>query len=492
MQIIFTAAKQLALVGKREHIHIFKRFLQANKWLKKIMPGENLPPHRKNPVIKILDTPEFKSIFTPELETLADMFKRHKHELRIAGGAVRDILMGINPKDVDFATTATPNQMKEMFEKEEVRMINTNGEKHGTVTSRINDKENFEVTTLRVDVATDGRHANVEFTTDWLLDASRRDLTINSMFLDLDGKVYDYFYGYDHLMQKKVTFVGDPARRIEEDFLRIFRYFRFYGRIADTPDNHDEQTIQAIKDNVEGLQRISGERMWTEWNRILQGNFYKEMTTMLIDCGCAKYMGLPENPNVEHFYEICKKAEDNNVKLRSISRAAALLNSQEEVLQLFMKLRFSNIDRNIALFIVENRDDDLLGDRPLKKYQSHVLKTIDSIRDLREMICEFLRYKGALKLLEEFEKWDSSFPVSGSMLKPYLGNKNQLIGIIISKLKDIWVDSDFQMTGEELLKYVPEMVEDAETEFQENLNKRKQKKMELGMKQKALKKSKMN
>lgn len=91
--------------------------------------------------------------------------------------------MGMKPTDLDFATTATPQQMKDMFNAESIRMINTNGEKHGTITARINDKENFEVTTLRIDMVTDGRHAEVEFTTDWKLDANRRDLTVNSMFL---------------------------------------------------------------------------------------------------------------------------------------------------------------------------------------------------------------------------------------------------------------------------------------------------------------------
>lgn len=97
------------------------------------------------------------------------------------------MLLGQPAKDLDFATTATPQQMKEMFTAENVRMINMSGEKHGTITPRINDKENFEVTTLRVDIVTDGRHAEVEFTKDWKLDANRRDLTINSMFLGNSG-----------------------------------------------------------------------------------------------------------------------------------------------------------------------------------------------------------------------------------------------------------------------------------------------------------------
>lgn len=93
----------------------------------------------------------------------------------------------------------------------------------GTVTPRINDKENFEVTTLRIDTHTDGRHAKVEFTTDWKLDALRRDLTINSMFLDLEGRVYDYFFGYDDLQKRRIAFVGNPIYRIKEDYLRILR-----------------------------------------------------------------------------------------------------------------------------------------------------------------------------------------------------------------------------------------------------------------------------
>ena len=128
---------------------------------------------------------EYRALFTPELKTLAALFEREKYELRIAGGPVRDLLMQIQPADVDFATTATPSEMKALFEREEIRMLNKRGEEHGTITCRINDKENFEITTLRIDVVCDGRRAEVEFTRDWQLDAHRRDLTINSLFLGM-------------------------------------------------------------------------------------------------------------------------------------------------------------------------------------------------------------------------------------------------------------------------------------------------------------------
>lgn len=188
------------------------------------MENEPQPPSRENPIIMKLDVPIFHSIFTPELNTLSELFKKYNYTLRIAGGAVRDILMDLKPTDLDFATTATPEQMKDLFTKEKIRMINTKGEKHGTITARINDKENFEITTLRIDLITDGRRAEVQFTTDWKLDANRRDLTINSMFLDLEGNVYDYFYGYDDLKRRRIVFVGDPTIRIQEDYLRILRY----------------------------------------------------------------------------------------------------------------------------------------------------------------------------------------------------------------------------------------------------------------------------
>ena len=136
-------------------------------------------------VTQKIDTPAYRALLTPHLLKLAELFKANQYEIRVAGGAVRDILMGIIPHDIDFATTATPDQMKDMFTQANIRMINSNGEQHGTITARIDNAENFEITTLRIDVTTDGRHAEVEFTQDWQLDANRRDLTINALFLGL-------------------------------------------------------------------------------------------------------------------------------------------------------------------------------------------------------------------------------------------------------------------------------------------------------------------
>jgi len=361
------------------------------------------------------------------------------------------------PKDLDFATTATPDEMKDMFTKEEIRMINDRGEKHGTITARIGDKENFEVTTLRIDVATDGRHADVEFTKDWKLDANRRDLTINSMFLDFDGSVCDYFYGYDDLMKKRVAFVGDPSTRIREDFLRIFRYFRFYGRISEIPDNHEDSTIAAIKDNASGLERISGERIWSEWSKILEGRFGFELTAKMLECGVAPYIGLPKNPNLEAFEEAYARASANKLNLRAITLISALLRDEDEVMALHKRLRLSAFHRDLALFMVVHREAKPC-EKPLKPYQNIVLNTKAKVQDVQEFVCELLRYKGSLKLLEDFKNWNPpKFPINGHDLKPHVPH-GKIIGRVLTSLKKIWLDDDFKSSSEDLLKQVPEIL----------------------------------
>ena len=141
------------------------------------------------------------------------------------GGVVRDLLLGRKPKDIDIATECVPEETLRLLEREGIRNIPT-GLQHGTVTAHMEDGKDYEITTLRIDRITDGRHAVVEFTNDWKLDAERRDLTINAMSLTLDGTLYDYFEGQHHLAERRVVFVGDARSRIKEDYLRILRYFR--------------------------------------------------------------------------------------------------------------------------------------------------------------------------------------------------------------------------------------------------------------------------
>lgn len=242
-----------------------------------------------NSAVEKLDSPEFKSVLTPELFTVAAPFQEHGFDIRIVGGAVRDILLGIQPKDVDLGTNATPPEMIELFQKHKIHYIET-GLQHGTVTAHVN-KRDFEVTTLRIDTETDGRHAKVEFTHDWKLDAERRDLTFNAMSVGLDGSLYDYFGGQKDLFERRVRFVGDARLRIQEDYLRILRYFRFYGRIALEADNHDQTTLNVIQECSDGLRKISVERIWMEVSKILTGNHTPNLLRRMYELNVSQSIG---------------------------------------------------------------------------------------------------------------------------------------------------------------------------------------------------------
>ncbi|KAL2741908.1 hypothetical protein V1477_009537 [Vespula maculifrons] len=431
------------------------RYLCTNK-SKRIrirMENEIQPSSRDNPIIMKLDVPIFHSIFTPELNTLSELFKKYNYPLRIAGGAVRDILMDLKPTDLDFATTATPEQMKDLFTKEDIRMINTKGEKHGTITARINDKENFEITTLRIDLVTDGRHAEVQFTTNWKLDANRRDLTINSMFLDLEGNVYDYFYGYDDLQKRRIVFVGNPISRIQEDYLRILRYFRFYGRITNNPEEFDENTIKAIKENVSGLEFISGERIWSEWKKILDGRYGGELMLKMIECGAASYIGLPKEPDVENFKTVYHRALNNSLKLHAITLITSLLKNEEEVMILHKRLKFSAYERNLALFLIQHREPKPC-EKPLRPYQLLIINSKLKVSDTKEFVCEVLKYRGMVEFYNEINKWIiPKFPISGHMIKSYVPHA-KMVGPVLCHLKEIWFDQDFKINFEDLIKHV--------------------------------------
>lgn len=189
------------------------------------------------------------------------LLKNAGFDARFVGGCVRDRLAGITPKDYDIATTAKPEEVENIMNKKKLQTIPI-GLKHGTIAVRI-DSTIFEVTTLRQDVETDGRHAKVVFTDSFKEDASRRDFTINAMSEDESGKIYDYFSGIEDLKNKIIRFVGNPDERIKEDFLRILRYFRFAARFC---LQMDSDTLLAIEQLAPNLKNLSNERKKQEFD----------------------------------------------------------------------------------------------------------------------------------------------------------------------------------------------------------------------------------
>jgi poly(A) polymerase/tRNA nucleotidyltransferase (CCA-adding enzyme) len=261
-------------------------------------------------------------------------------EARVAGGAVRDTLAGRPVADIDLATPRRPVQVVEALTQAGIRAVPT-GIEHGTVTA-VSGGRGFEVTTLRRDVQTDGRHAVVDFTGDWQADAARRDFTMNALSMTRDGAVFDYFGGIADLRAGVVRFVGDPATRIAEDYLRILRFFRFHARYASGPP--DSAAVAAIRAGVPGLSRLSAERVWSELTRILAAPDPREAVALMTELGVLAAV-MPEGADPARLARVVAAGAPADPLLR----LAALLAGDPAAFAARLRLSTADRDRLTAL-----------------------------------------------------------------------------------------------------------------------------------------------
>ena len=222
---------------------------------------------------------KIRNIFFPfyrnsDLKFVFKRLQKDTNQPKVAmfvGGCVRKYLNNEDIDDIDIATSLTPEEIKEKFKDTKFNVIDS-GIKHGTVTLVYN-KLKLELTTLRKDIKTDGRHAEVEYTDDWQKDSERRDFTINAIYLTIKGKIFDPQSGVLDLKNKNLKFIGDPQRRIEEDYLRIIRLIRF---ALEYQNEIEQKTFEVIKFNLNGIKKISKERILNELLKILRTkNFVK-------------------------------------------------------------------------------------------------------------------------------------------------------------------------------------------------------------------------
>ena len=375
---------------------------------------------------------DVSSIVTDDLKSIFKSFKSKGFDIKVAGGAVRDIMLGKKPKDVDLATTATPEQMKSVLAG--WRTIDT-GLEHGTITvlGKQNKNEEYEITTLRIDTNQDGRHADTEWTTDFKLDAARRDLTYNAMFADLDGTLHDFFGGEKDLKQGVTKSVGDPNERFQEDYLRILRMFRFSARY-----NHqlDQQHMDAIARNAKGLANISGERFWLEMQKILSTPNAHKAVQAMIHTGVDKMIGL----NVTNFPGL--KFADQGDPILTLAATIGHDNAQH----LARRWKLRNEDRDRLLFITEHKPN-IYTDKVMKVAIVNS-KNPEWTKD-RFLDVLAVQGKGSANGLRG---WIIPvFPVQGrDLLQP--GEKgSKEIGQKLRTLKDRWIDSNFTLSKEELL-----------------------------------------
>ena len=220
-------------------------------------------------------------------------------EIRYVGGCIRKIISKEEVDDIDLATNLDPKQVCDALKINNIKFYET-GIEHGTVTAIV-DKQKFEITTLREDIFTDGRHAKVKFTKNWKEDASRRDFTINSIYSDGDGNLFDPNDGKKDLENGLVVFIGDPDKRIKEDYLRIFRYIRFFVNYS--KKHHNTEIIKKLKINIGGISKLSKERLLDELKKISQLSTLENLVKDKVSLDLIK-MIFPELKNLNIFLKL--------------------------------------------------------------------------------------------------------------------------------------------------------------------------------------------
>jgi poly(A) polymerase len=381
------------------------------------------------------------------------------HPARFVGGCVRDALLGRPVKDVDIATPEAPERVMALLKAANIRAVPT-GIDHGTVTA-VAGTTHFEITTLRHDVETYGRHAKVEFTDDWAADAARRDFTFNAMFADSDGTIYDPAGGLADLHNRRVRFVGDARTRIEEDVLRLFRFYAWYG--APPPD---PEALAACRALAWKLPTLSAERVWAEVRRFLEAPDPAPSLVLAIENGVAPHV-LPGTLNVERLRRLIAIEATLAVPVDAIRRLASLLTvDAEATAELSERLRHSNSERNYLARLITRHG---------------VLKPARDARGPRRALYELgretyrdlvlLSWSGAgaspsdeawTRLWQTAEEWSSPrLPVAGADVLAFGIPKGPHVGALLAEVERWWVARDFSPGREACLRRLAELTKAA-------------------------------
>ena len=290
----------------------------------------------------------------PGLAQLAKVLGADQGEARFVGGVVRDTLLGLDAHDIDLATVHAPGEVIRRLEAAGIKAVPT-GIAHGTVTA-VSSGTVVEVTTLRRDVSTDGRHAVVAYTDDWREDAARRDFTINALYADpSNGRVYDWFDGLADLSAGRVRFIGDPYSRIAEDHLRILRFFRFHARFGDAID---ADGLAACVARANDLMALSRERVAAELIRLLVAHSAVDVVALMEAEGIFRPI-VPEidASGVERLRTLAARERGASVALDAIRRLAALLPA-DAAEGVGARLKLSNADRKRLILATAGVGDE--------------------------------------------------------------------------------------------------------------------------------------
>jgi poly(A) polymerase len=382
----------------------------------------------------------------PALQKILRVLTDAGGEGRVAGGAVRDALFGEPIADIDIATTLKPERVMEAGAAAGLG-VHPTGLRHGTITLTV-DKKPFEVTTLRLDVETDGRRAKVQYTDDWSADAHRRDFTVNALFCDGSGKIYDFTDGYRDILRKRIRFVGRPAARIKEDYLRILRFFRFHARYGKGAP--DAEGLAACARHRKGIDGLSAERVRQELMKLLVAPRAAPALQAMRDAKILPLV-LPGAKDLAAFKRMAAVDPKEGFAPDAALRLAAIV---DDPLALKERLRLTNHEtRRFAAMMSAMAPSPALRDaeRRAVLYALGVGGWKDSVR------VAWARSRGSgWRALHDFADAHppKAFPVGGQDLIAAGFAPGPEIGKMLARLEDWWIASDFEPAKDELMRRI--------------------------------------
>ncbi|UWF66049.1 MULTISPECIES: CCA tRNA nucleotidyltransferase [unclassified Brucella] len=396
------------------------------------------------------------------LQALFTALNRDGGEARVVGGAVRNTLLGTGVSDVDLATTHLPEETVRLASEAGFKPVPT-GMEHGTITVVVQGHP-FEVTTLRRDIETNGRHAKVAFGTDWKADAERRDFTINALYVTADGTVIDQVGGLADIETRTLRFIGDAEQRIREDYLRILRFFRFFAWYGSgRPEAEGLRASARLKD---GIAQLSAERIWSEMKKLLGAPDPSRALLWMRQAGVLNLV-LPESEKwgIDAIHGLVRTQSDLGWQADPLLRLESLVPPDAARMEeLGKRMKMSNAER--ARLEAWARADAVkpgFSEQALKKaiYRGSKQALLDRIRlayaaARQEAVGSdeaMIRAGGFARLLDAAEHYDAPvFPITGGDLLARGIEKGPGLGETLRSLETLWIDSGFSLDREALLR----------------------------------------
>ena len=373
-------------------------------------------------------------------------------ELRYVGGCIRKIIKKEKIDDIDLATNLEPTQVCEALKKNNINYF-LSGIEHGTITA-IEDNYRFEITTLRKDVITDGRHAKVEFSKDWKEDASRRDFTINSIYSDKDGNLFDPFNGKKDLENGIINFIGNPEERIKEDYLRILRYLRFF--INYSKQGHNLKIIKLLRINIKGVINLSKERLINELKKITK---IDTLESLLKDESSLKLilMIFPELKNIKVFLKLNQNNKDIIKEKDFIFLLSLMIIDATDNVDYFLyRFNFSKKDQK-RIKIIDNFYKEKITSK------TFTIKNMNRVfyYNGKEAILDILGHRlvksnksedSLKKLINHYENLKTPImPINADLLmNKYEISEGKKLGEKLKTIEEEWVKNNFQISEKQV------------------------------------------